>query len=292
MQGRFALRASNRLGFEVGPYDHSRALVIDPVLSYATYFGGTGNDQFPSIAVDVLGNIYLTGSTTSPNLPVLGADQSTLHTPAAQNIFVLELNPLAGTAGVEYLTYLGGSGVDSSVGIGQDGPSLYVAGTTTSTDFPTTQTAYQTAPKPGSTGPQHVFVSVLNPGAATQLTYSTYLSGSAADIARGMAIDTAGNVYVTGTTTSTAPSDQGSLTNQFPATSTPEAQPFQSISRGAPIQFFVTKVNTLAAGIGSIAYSTYFGGGTPSNGTAVGGNIAVDSSGNIYFTGTTNFTYT
>ena len=107
-----------------------------------------------------------------------------------------------------------------------------------------------------------------------------------------MTIDAANNVYVTGTTTSTATSDAGSPTNQFPASASPQVQAFQPITRGAPIQFFVTKVDTLAAGIGSIPYSTYFGGGTPSNGTAVGGSIAVDTTGNIYFTGTTNFFYT
>jgi len=303
VEGRFALRASNRVGFEVGPYDHTRELIIDPVLTYATFFGGTGNDQFPSVTVDILGNIYLTGSTTSPNLPVFDAYQSALDTPTSQNIFVLELNPQAGTGGIEYLTYLGGNGTDSSVGIGVDGSTIYVAGTTTSTNFPTTQTAYQTGPKLGSTGPQHVFVSELLPTASNQLVYSTYLSGSGADIASGMTIDTAGNVYVTGTTTSTivcTPTtvvcDSGTLTNQFPASATPEAQPFQAISRGAPIQFFVTKLNTAVtgtgAGIGSIAYSTYFGGGAPSNAIAVGGGIAVDTTGNIYFTGTTNFIYT
>jgi uncharacterized repeat protein (TIGR01451 family) len=296
VEGRFALRASNRVGFEVGPYDHSRELIIDPVLTYSTYFGGSGNDTFPYVTVDILGNIYLTGSTTSSGLPTTtGAFQPNLDTPTAQNIFILKLNPQAGPTGVEYLTYLGGSGTDTAVGIGENGingTTIYVAGTTTSTDFPTTQTAYQTVPKSGSAGPQHVFVTALNPTATNQLVYSTYLSGSGADIASGMTIDTAGNVYVTGTTTSTALGDEGSLTNQFPASATPEAQPFQPVSRGATIQFFVTKVATTAAGIGSILYSTYFGGGAPSNAIAVGGGIAVDTTGNIYFTGTTNFIYT
>jgi uncharacterized repeat protein (TIGR01451 family) len=296
VEGRFALLASNRVGFEVGPYDHSRELIIDPVPSFATFFGGTGDDTSPSIAVDILGNIYMAGSTTSPNLPVTaGAYYASLKTPASQNIFVLKLNPQAGTAGVEYLTYLGGSDIDTNVGIGVDGAgNAYVAGTTTSPDFPTTNTAYQLVTKTGSAGPHHVFVSVLNPSLSglAQLTYSTYLSGSGDDIASGMTIDAANNVYVTGTTTSTAASDAGSPTNQFPASAAPQVQAFQQITRGAPIQFFVTKVDTLAAGIGSIPYSTYFGGGTPSNGTAVGGSIAVDTTGNIYFTGTTNFFYT
>jgi uncharacterized repeat protein (TIGR01451 family) len=296
VEGRFALLASNRVGFEVGAYDHSRELIIDPVPSFATFFGGTGDDTSPSIAVDILGNIYVAGSTTSPNLPVTaGAYYASLKTPASQNVFVLKLNPQAGTGGVEYLTYLGGSDIDTNVGIGVDGAgNAYVAGYTTSTDFPTINTAYQTGPKTGSTGPHHVFVSVLNPNltGTAQLTYSTYLSGSGDDIASGMTIDAANNVYITGTTTSTAASDAGSPTNQFPASAAPQVQAFQQITRGAPIQFFVTKVDTLAAGIGSIPYSTYFGGGAPSNGTAVGGSIAVDTTGNIYFTGTTNFFYT
>src|SRR5260370_37138407 len=103
-----------------------------------------------------------------------------------------------------------------------------------------------------------------------------------------MAIDNKGNVFVTGTTTS---SDTGTSNAQFPASAVPEGQPFQAFSR-APLQFFVTKVDTAAFGIASILYSPYFGGGTPSNAVATGGGIAVDSSGNAYFSGTTNFFYT
>ncbi len=148
VEGRFALLASNRVGFEVGAYDHSRELIIDPVFSFGTFFGGTGDDKFPSIAVDILGNIYMAGSTTSPNLPVTAFAGTSVFQPAlnvaanAQNIFVLKLNPQTGGGGVEYMTYLGGSGTDASVGIGVDGAfNAYVAGTTTSTDFPTTNTA-------------------------------------------------------------------------------------------------------------------------------------------------------
>src|SRR5262249_50940612 len=98
-----------------------------------------------------------------------------------------------------------------------------------------------------------------------------------------------GNLYVTGTTTST---DPGSSVTQFPASSPPQAQPFQPLPRpGSTKQFFVTKVNTGALSTGSIAYSTYFGGGAPANAVAVGGGIAVDPTGNIYFSGTTNFLF-
>ena len=107
-----------------------------------------------------------------------------------------------------------------------------------------------------------------------------------------MTIDASGNIYVTGTTTST---DVSSATDQFPASNLPRGLPFQSTSRAPGLaQFFVTKVNTAAPRTGSIAYSTYFGGGTFDTATpvATGGGIAVDTNGNVYFTGTTNFLYT
>ena len=291
--GHFVLRSANRVGFAVGSYDHSRELIIDPVLSYSTYFGGSGAESSPSVAVDSGGSIYLAGSTTSTDVPVAGASgnapfQTTLK--GAQNIFILKLNPQGGTNGIEYLTYLGGSGSDSAVGIAVDSQlNAYLAGNTSSTDFPTSgTTAYQQHVESGSTGAQHVFVSVLNQFGSGPLVYSSYLSGNGNDTASGLAIDNSFNLYVTGTTTST---DAASLSVMFPASTLPEGQAYQSAPR-APNQFFVTKVATHAAGIGSIAYSTYFGGGTPSNGTAIGGGVAVDTNGNIYFTGTTNFIFT
>jgi uncharacterized repeat protein (TIGR01451 family) len=292
VEGRFELRASNRVGFEIGRYDRSRELVIDPVLTYSSFFGGSGNDTSPSIAVDNVQNIYLAGLTTSPanSFPQPAASTTQIGTNA--NVFVAKLDPSG--LSVLYLTFLGGGGVDTAVGLAVDGAgNAYVAGTTTSgvggtADFPTTTTnAYQSAPATGSAGTSHVFVSALNATGAA-LNYSSYLSGNGTDVASGMAIDSKSNVYVTGTTTST---DVGSNSDQFPASAPPQAQPFQGFPR-APIQFFVTQVNTAASNIGSIAYSTYFGGGTPSNGVAVGGGVAVDGTGNIYFTGTTSFTYT
>jgi uncharacterized repeat protein (TIGR01451 family) len=288
VQGSFELRANNRVGFSIGPYDHSRELVIDPVLTYSTYFGGSGDEHSTSVVVDNLGDIYLAGSTTSPNLPAATVFQTTLA--GTQNVYIAKLDPTRGTGGLLYVTYLGGDGVDTPVGIGVDGAGdPFVAGTTSSSNFPTKSgKAYQTAPEAGSTGTQHVFVTELD-NLAQDLEYSSYLSGNGNDIASGMTIDSKGYIYVTGTTTS---NDTPSTIDQFPASTLPQALAYQSIPR-APIQFFVTKVNTNAPGTGSIAYSTYFGGGnfitTP---IATGGGIAVDTNGNIYFTGTTNFTYT
>ena len=292
--GSFVLQANNRVGFAIGPYDHSRELVIDPVLSYSTYFGGTGDEHASQVAVDSLGNIYLAGSTTSANLPVqAGNFQGTLK--GTQNVYIAKINPSNGVNGLIFVTYLGGDGIDTPAGVAVDGAGdPFVAGTTTSDNFPTSLTPYQSAPEAGSTGTQHVFVTeLLNnaDGVANSLYYSSYLSGSGDDIATGMAIDAKGYIYVTGTTTSV----ETLSSDQFPATNLPQALPFQNLSRSSGnAQFFVTKVNTNAPRAGSIAYSTYFGGGNFSTPTpiAVGGGIAVDTNGNIYFSGTTNFIYT
>ena len=292
VEGRFVLRAANRVGFEIGNYDRGRELVIDPQLDFSTYFGGSGSETYPSIAVDTAGNIYLASSTNSPtnSFPFPTVTQIG---PGA-NVFVAKIDP-TDPPSVSYLTFFGGTGADNSVGIGVDGAgNAYVVGNTTSSDFPTSATnvlGYQTVPE--TKGPQcasvtctSVFVSVLNSTGAA-FNYSSYLSGNGDDDATGMATDSKGNVFVTGTTTS---NDTPTLQDLFPAAEAPPAAqtPFQS-SPLAAVQFFVTKVNTLAAGIGSISYSTYFGGGSPANGVAVGGGIAVDISGIVYFTGTTNF---
>jgi uncharacterized repeat protein (TIGR01451 family) len=317
--GRFVLRGGNRAGFSVGDYDHTRELVIDPVLNFSSYFGGAGDELATSVAVDSAGFVYLAGSTDSTNLPIVAGVpvyQSTLSsTPPATNVYIAKLNPTAGANGsssspLVYVTYLGGNGSDTPApfgGIAVDGAGdVYVAGTTTSSNFPTTTTAYQTAP--ASAG-QHVFVTELNggptPPAASQLVYSSYLSGNGTDIASGMTIDTAADIYVTGTTSS---NNAANITVQFPASSVPISVPaYQPAPKGGPLQFFVTKVSTTSVGAGSIFYSTYFGGGqftpnttlacpgsTPdaSGLLACGGGIAVDTNLNIYFSGTTNFVFT
>lgn len=286
VDGRFVLRAANRVGFEVGSYDHSRELVIDPTVNYSTYFGGSGNETYPSVAVNGDGYIYLSGSTTSTNLPVTtNAYQSTLT--GAQNIFVLKLDPTQGTGGIIYLTYLGGSGTDTSAGIAVDnGSNVYVTGSTTSTNFPTTSAnAYQAVPLAGSTGTQHVFVSEISGLAAGTpvLNYSTYLSGNGTDTASAIALDTNANVYITGTTTSTNPNPTASYV--FPASYSPK--PFQQQPAGT-LQFFVTEVNTKTSSTLSVPYSTYFGGANLTGTVATGGGIAVDTTGNVYFSGTTN----
>jgi uncharacterized repeat protein (TIGR01451 family) len=288
VDGRFVLRGNNRAGFAIGAYDRSRELIIDPILTFSSFFGGTGIEHSTSVAVDGSFNIYLAGSTTSPDLPA-AVGQTGLGG-NGPNVYVAKITPpLSSLAAVlNYVTYLGGDGSDTPVGIKVDGAgNPFLAGTTSSSDFPTTATnAYQTAP--ASAG-QHVFVTKLKNDGTSPL-YSSYLSGNGKDIASGMTIDAGGNLYVTGTTTSV----ETGTTDQFPASNLPQALPYQGSSRAPGLeQFFVTKVNTNAPRNGSISYSTYFGGGTfdTANPVAIGGGIAVDSSNNVYFTGTTNFLY-
>jgi hypothetical protein len=114
VDGSFVLRADNRVGFAIGNYDHSRELVIDPVLNYSTYFGGNGDEHSTQLALDSVGNIYLAGSTTSTDLPAVGVLQTTLN--GTQNIYIAKIqisNPLI----LQYVTYLGGDGIDTPAGL-------------------------------------------------------------------------------------------------------------------------------------------------------------------------------
>ena len=126
-------------------------------------------------------------------------------------------------------------------------------------------------------------MSELN-AAGDGLVYSTYLSGNGTESARGLALDFRNKIYVIGTTTSTL---QPSATSSFPAT----IGALQTASLGTS-QFFVSKIDPTLIGLPSLAYSTYFGGGNPANGSTLGGGIAVDANANVYITGGTNFLHT
>jgi hypothetical protein len=233
-----------------------------------------------SIAVDSSGNAYVTGYASSSDFPTSNPIlQTVLENGASatydgsslkgfQNAFVASLNS-TGSALV-YSTYLGGSYVDSGSGIAIDSSgNAYVTGATLSSDFPT---AYPLQASLGGTNTTtNAFVAKLNWAASTStlsLVYSTYLGGSVWDRGDGIAVDSSGNAYVTGVTTSsdfpTAHALQGSLKG------------FQNA--------FVAELNWAAStSTLSLGYSTYLGGSCEDNGSA----IAVDSSGNAYVTGAT-----
>jgi hypothetical protein len=264
LDGRYVLRGGRRIGFEVASYDHSKPLIIDPVLSYSTFLGGSGNDTAKGIALDSAGNAYVTGYTNSTNFPTTpGTLQTVLGPPSgAQNAYVTKLNA-AGSALV-YSTYLGGNNADQGFGIAVDSAgSAYVTGYTQSPNFPMAHPVQATL-----VGGQNAFVTKLN-AAGNALVYSTYLGGNNSDAGRAIAVDSAGSAYVSGSCGTNFPTTTGAF-QRTPGT-------------GGSSDAFVTKFN--AAG-SALVYSTLLGG----NNVDFGYGIAVDSAGNAYVTGLTTST--
>jgi hypothetical protein len=163
-------------------------------LVYSTYLGGSGDEGGNGIAVDGAGNAYITGFTSSTDFPMANPLQPAYG--GGTDAFVAKLNA-AGSALV-YSTYLGGSGGEHGSGIAVDAASnAYITGTTSSTDFPMANPL-----QPAHGGGTDAFVAKLN-AAGSALVYSTYLGGSGDDNGIGIAVDSAGNAYVTGNTSST-----------------------------------------------------------------------------------------
>jgi len=267
LHSSFVLASNNEVAFRVAGYDPQRALVIDPVLSYSTYLGGSDNDWGNAIAVDSSGNAYVTGYTRSIDFPTANPLQSSNH--GGYDAFVAKLNS-AGSALV-YSTYLGGSKNDGGTGIAVDSSgNAYLTGKTKSTDFPTANPLQASNNASNGTA----FVAELN-AAGSALVYSTYLGGSSADVGLGMALDSAGNAYVTGYTGST----------DFPTMNPLQPTNKASAANSGNATAFVAKLNFTASATPplTLVYSTYLGGSI--NDEANG--IAVDSSGNAYVTGYT-----
>jgi hypothetical protein len=228
-------------------------------LVYSTFLGGADHDQGYGIAVDGSGRAYVTGYTYSSDFPTtLGAykPNPTVGFGLVQETFVTRLS--ADGSSLSYSTYLGGTNAERgyAVALGSDG-SAYVAGTTYSSDFPTTVGAYDTS----SNGAYDVFVTKLNP-TGSLLTYSTYLGGSSDDsVAAGVAVDGNGSAYLTG----------GTQSSNFPTT--PGA--YDTTPNGGFSDTYIAKLSPNGS---SLAYSTFLPGGGTSG-------IAVDAAGSAYVTG-------
>ncbi len=287
IQGAYKLLGGNRVGFQTGPYDRRFELVIDPTLAFSTFVGGSRSEFSRGIAVDSSGNIYVAGHSNSIDLPVTkGAYQTGLAGSTADivtgDVFVGKYSP---SGSLLFLTYLGGQKDDIGMGIAVDSSgNVYVTGYTNSTDFPVTKNVLQSA-FGGYTGASFIlsggdaFVSKLSSDGST-LLYSTYLGGSDDDAAFGIAVDSAGNAYVTGMTRSTNfPVSSGAYQKAFAGYGGQSFYP----AFGYPIlggDAFVAKINPAAT---ALVYSTYLGG----NMDDVATTIAVDSSGNAYVGGYT-----
>jgi hypothetical protein len=238
-------------------------------LVYSTYLGGSGADNGFGIAVDNVGNAYVTGATGSTDFPVTpGAFQTAYAGGKGDDAFVTKINPTA--SALVYSSYLGGNRYDSGSGIAVDGSgSAYVTGKTGSANFPVTPGAFQTVCNDGNECANYddAFVSKFS-STGSALVYSTYLGGGRSDVGTGIAVDGSGNAYVTGLTHST----------DFPVT--PGA--FQTVCTGCGgnPDAYVSKLNPTGSGL---VYSTYLGG----SGQDAGSAITVDSAGNVFVAGTT-----
>jgi hypothetical protein len=251
-------------------------------LMYSTYLGGDTLDEPTALTIDSSGDAYVSGITFSSNFPTTAGAYQTINnsfTSNGYNAFVTKLNPNG--SGLIYSTYLGGS---SSYGteisnfywtnpiVVDKGGNAYVAGFTTAEDFPVTTGAYQSKNK----GSFNITITKLNP-TATQLLYSTYLGGSTTSVIEGLGVDSAGNAYVAGYTSDT---DFPTTTGAFQTTN--KADTNTTTSADSNQSGFLTKINPTGT---ALVYSTYLGGTTGPWGGDQIYDLALDSSGDAYVTG-------
>ena len=285
--GGYRLINRHTVAFAIGKYDHQLPLVIDPVLSFSTYFGGNSSDNAWSIAVDTNGFIYIAGQTLSKQMSATNAAPFSTAGAFQMNLagggltgdaFVAKFGNQG--SNLVYLTYLGGSADDGAVSIAVDAAGdAYVTGFTDSKDFPLRSAIYTNIsgvanPRLGIY-PVDAFVTELNPS-GSNLVYSTYLGGESMDGGSGIALDSSNNAYITGYTYST----------NFPTTPNALQRHLACLNS---VYFnanaFVTEIG--ASGT-NLIYSSYLGG----TNFDAGQGIAVDSSNYIYVTGfsaSTNF---
>lgn len=269
VQGRYVLLSRNVVGIQLEHYDRSRALTIDPVLTYSSYLGATLTDEIVSVKLDPSGFLYVAGQTdhsTNSSIPDLPASSNNVQpqNKGLTDCFVAVLDPNNGYQ-VVYFTYLGGSNLDipKAMKVDQNG-YIYLTGSTTSTDFPM---AGNSINKSGAGTNVEGFVSAINPdllGGQSSLFYSSFIgtSSNAGDtVGNDIDVDSQGNMYVIGTTKAT----------DFPAT--PSA--YAGVLFGLQDAFLI-EISTQST---TPVYATYLGGEADDFGQA----IAVNRSGLVYF---------
>jgi hypothetical protein len=240
--------------------------VISLAAAYGTYIGGENGDSGQYIAVDSAGYIYLTGYTYSTGMPVTaGAVQPAYnngYNSYIQDVFVAKFSP--DLSSLIFCTYFGGSGANYPMGMKVDNDgNVYIAGYTASTNLPVTSGAFQTT---FNGGPDDGFIAKLNP-TGTSLLYCTYLGGNNTDRVHDIALDSAGNIYLTGLTQS----------SNFPISATAKQKGYTQW------EGFISKLNPSGTGI---VYSTYIGGSAYDYGMG----IDVDKNGIAVVVGNTRST--
>lgn len=253
----YRLMGSGRVGFQFGRFDRSRAIRIDPVLSYASYLGGTAIDNAFGVATDAQGNFFVCGQTASANFPLTNAADSAFSESEAF------LAKFTSSGALAYSTFFGGSGVDFANDVAVDAQgNAYITGLTRSPNLPALSALF---PNFGG-GVSDAFVAKFGPQG--MLLYSSYLGGSEDDSGTSVAVDAAGNVSVAGSTRSA----------NFPVT----AGAFDPTHNGET-DVFVAKLNPQG---NALSYSTYLG-GAEGEGSV---EIAVDGAGHLYASGFTEST--
>ena len=259
--GGYRLLGDHTVGVRLANYDRKRKLVIDPTLTYLTYWGGPGVDQINAAKLDSKGRLYLAGQTDSGYVPYNPSDPYSTVNTGGIDIFLSIFTTDNGNYSLQYSTYLGGTGDDVPLGIDVDSSGVaYLTGYTTSTDFPT-QGAVLTSP---TASYKNVFVAKLDPSQSgtDALLFASYIYGSDGDsVGNGVAAGNDGRIYLIGNTKA----------GDFPVTASAK----QSVLWGSQDAFIVK----MDPGTGGIDYATYLGGEDFDDGRA----ILVDSKDLVYF---------
>jgi hypothetical protein len=269
---RFRLASDGSVGFEVGKYDPSSTLVIDPVLAFSGFFGGASNDQVNAVAIGRDGSYWLAGTTGSTIPTVTGTTAYLTARAGFNDIFLAQIRQNAdGTPALAYFTYIGGASNDSPSGIAIS-PSGLIAltGTTYSTAFPTTTNAFQTT----IGGNADAFVIEFDPtqSGTSAMLFSSFFGGAGFDRGAAVAFDPSGNIVVAGSTDDSA----------LPVTGINAG--YQTANAGGIDVFLLTVRPGGATTTDTLLYSTLLGGNLTDIPTA----LAVDSKGLIYVGGSTS----
>jgi hypothetical protein len=276
VDARFILKATNEIAFALGPYDHNRELVIDPVVTYSTYFGGNGEDYAAAVSVDSSGNAYVAGATDSDTIPgpngtTVAPNNNGAGAGTAFDTFVTKISPAGACL---FTTFFGGSSDDFPAAIAVDSAGIYVAGTTDSDDFPATvgQQAYSFG-GPNGDGEAYAVTLALDGSA---LTWGTYVEGSDETTGFGLAVDSGHNLYVVGYTF--ASDLGGGVVHPLPNGG--------AINRGSASGDEDGYIVKLSSDGTTYLLVSYLGGDGPDLASAV----ALDTNGNIYVAGETQST--
>jgi hypothetical protein len=250
----------HEIGFEIGTYDTSLPLVIDPVISFATYLGGNAADTVTAMTLDSSNNIYLTGYTASPNFPVTGNAFRSVYEGGGRDVFIAKMSATGNQ--LLFATYLGGDLDETPVGIVVDSlGNVTIAGNTQSADYPIAGVPLQMA---GS----GIFLSRISAD-GSQLLASTFLGGdenTGIGVASALARDPSGNLVIAGYTNAA----------NFPVTTGAYQKEKKQDSDA-----FVARISPA---LNSLLFSTFLGG----DGVDQAYAVTTDTQGNIFVTGQTS----